>query len=111
VLVSALFYVLFAAFSFKDLIVLNIWLYSLSLLFELAAFVWLRVAEPGLARPWRVPGGTVRAFALVVPPAAFALVAMATAGWTNTAAGVGAALTGPLVFAVGRRSARSGSPR
>ncbi len=53
VVLSAVIYAAFAAFSFKELIVLNVWLYSLSLLVELAAFVWLRVREPG----WRGPGG------------------------------------------------------
>ena len=57
-MLSAALYSAFAVFSFKELIVLNVWLYSLSLLVELAAFVWLRVREPALARPWRVPGGT-----------------------------------------------------
>ena len=50
VVVSAVLYAAFAAFSFKELIVLNVWLYSLSLLVELAAFVWLRVREPGTGR-------------------------------------------------------------
>ena len=46
VLVSAAFYARFAVFSFKELIVLNMWLYSLSLLIELGAFLWLRWTEP-----------------------------------------------------------------
>ena len=46
IVLSAVLYAAFAAFSFKELIVLNVWLYSLSLLVELAAFVWLRVREP-----------------------------------------------------------------
>ena len=96
VVVSAALYTAFAAFSFKELIVLNVWLYSLSLLAELAAFVWLRVAEPDLPRPWRVPGGLVGAVAVVVFPSFFMLGAIATAGWLNTLAGVVAALTGPV---------------
>ena len=68
VVVSAAIYAAFAVFSFKELIVLNVWLYSLSLLVELAAFVWLRVARAGMARPWRVPGGMPTA--LVVAGAA-----------------------------------------
>ena len=100
VIVSAALYAAFAAFSFKELIVLNVWLYSLSLLVELAAFVWLRVREPALARPWRVPGGLAAAFAVAAVPAALSLLAMATAGWLNTLAGVIAALTGPAAYAV-----------
>jgi amino acid transporter len=111
VLVSAALYAAFAAFSFKELIVLNVWLYSLSLLVELAAFVWLRVREPALARPWRVPGGLGAAGAVAGIPAALSLLAMATAGWLNTLAGVLAALTGPAAYAWWARARRRDSRR
>jgi amino acid transporter len=105
VVVSAALYAAFAAFSFKELIVLNIWLYSLSLLVELAAFVWLRLIAAEMPRPWRVPGGFAGAAVVVTFPALFCLGAMATAGWTNTIAGVAAALTGPLAHRLlGRRT-------
>jgi len=107
ILLSAACYTVFVAFSFRDLIVLNIWLYSLTLLIELAAFVYLRVAEPDWPRPWRVPGGFVGAVLVALLPSAFMLAAIATAGWSNTIAGLGAALTGPAAWLVlGRRGAR-----
>jgi amino acid transporter len=114
VLTSAAVYTACAAFSFKELIVLNVWLYSVTLLIELAAFLTLRVREPALPRPWRVPGGWPGAVAVTAPPSLFALAAMATAGWANTGAGVLAALTGPIVWVLARRFssttvARSGS--
>ena len=102
VLVSAAVYTACAAFSFKELIVLNIWLYSLTLLVELAAFLALRWRPDALERPWRVPGGWPGAIVVAVAPSLFAVTAMATAGWTNTVAGVLAALTGPLVWLVTR---------
>ena len=98
VLVSSAVYSLFALASFKELIVLNVWLYSLTLLLELAAFVALRLREPALARPWRVGGGALGLWLTAVLPSAAALLAMATAGWKNTAAGVATALTGPAVW-------------
>ena len=105
IVVSAALYAGFAVFSFKELIVLNVWLYSLSLLVELAAFVRLRVVAPEMPRPWRVPGGLAVAVAVVACPVLFCLGAMATAGFTNTIAGVAAAVTGPLVYRVlGRRA-------
>jgi amino acid transporter len=110
VIISAGLYAAFAAFSFKELIVLNVWLYSISLLIELAAFVVLRVRAPQMARPWRVPGGFATALMVAVVPAALSLLAMATAGWLNTLAGVAAALTGPAVYAA-VRMARRGCPR
>ena len=106
VLVSSALYAAFAAFSFKDLIVLNIWLYSLALVVELAAFVYLRISAPGMPRPWRVPGGLPTACVVAGCPAVFALAAMATAGALNTAAGIIAALTGPLMWALMRRPRR-----
>jgi amino acid transporter len=108
VLASAAIYAAFAMFSFRELIVLNVWLYSLSLLVELAAFVRLRIAEPALLRPWRVPGGTPGMIVAVLVPALVALFAMANAGALNTVAGILAALTGPAVYwAMRRISSRS----
>jgi amino acid transporter len=108
VVVSAALYAGFAVFTFRDLIVFNIWLYSLALVVELAAFVRLRLAEPGLPRPWRVPGGLGGAVVVAGLPCLFALAAMATAGWVDTAAGVLAALTGLPAYRLLRRQARPG---
>jgi amino acid transporter len=110
VVVSAGLYAAFAVFSFKELIVLNVWLYSLSLLVELAAFVRLRVREPEMRRPWRVPGGLPTALLIAGVPAALSLLAMATAGWLDTLAGVTAAVTGPVVW-LAVRPARRGCRR
>jgi amino acid transporter len=103
VVVSSVIYAAFSAFSFKELIVLNVWLYSLALLVELAAFLRLRASAPAMPRPWRVPGGWTVAWLVSGVPAAFALLSMATAGWTNTIAALVAAATGPLVYALARR--------
>jgi hypothetical protein len=92
----------FAYWSFKELIVLDMWLYALTLLLELAAFVALRRREPTLSRPWRVGGGAAGMWTVVALPAGCGLLAIATAGWTNTLIGVLAALTGPLVYLAGR---------
>ena len=105
VIVSAACYAAFAVFSFKELIVLNVWLYSLALLIELGAFLKLRRSEPAMPRPWRVPGGPTGAVLVVAFPALFALGAMATAGLLNTIAGVAAALTGPVAYRLFARSA------
>jgi len=104
IVVSSAVYAAFAAFSFRELVVVNVWLYSLALIVELAAFLQLRAKAPSLPRPWRVPGGWSGAWLAVALPSAFSLLAMATAGWRNIVAGVVAALTGPVVYAlVGRR--------
>jgi amino acid transporter len=109
VIVSSACYSVFAYWSFEDLIVLDIWLYSLTLLLELAAFVALRLREPDLPRPWRVGGGVTGVWLAAALPAGCGLVAMATAGWTDTLAGVLAALTGPVAYWVGRAGGRAGA--
>ena len=104
VVLSSVCYSLCAFWSFKELIVLNIWLYSIALLLELAAFVGLRLREPQLPRPWRVGGGAAGMWVVAVLPALCCLLAMATAGWTNTLVGVLAAATGPLAYWIWRTS-------
>jgi amino acid transporter len=107
VVVSSVCYSICAAWSFAELVVVNVWLYSISLLVELAAFVALRLREPTLPRPRRVGGGAAGMWLTAALPAAVSLAAMATAGWLNTAVGVLAALTGPLMYATwGRASVR-----
>jgi amino acid transporter len=98
VVLSSVCYSVCAFWSFKELIVLNIWLYSIALLLELAAFVALRLREPALPRPWRVGGGAAGMWLVAALPAACCLLAMATAGWTNTLVGVLAAMTGPVAY-------------
>ena len=99
VIVSAVFYSVFVVFSFRELVVLNMWLYSLSLLIELAAFLRLRRHEPELPRPYVVPGGRSGALVVAALPAACALLAMATAGALNAVVAIAAALTGPIAYA------------
>jgi amino acid transporter len=105
VIVSSVCYSLCAFWSFKELIVLDVWLYSIALLLELAAFVALRLREPELLRPWRVGGGATGMLVVATLPAGCSLLAMMTAGWTDTVVGVAAALTGPLAY-LGFRSWR-----
>jgi hypothetical protein len=50
---------------------------GLSILLEFWALVALRVREPELARPFRVPGGTAGAVAIGVPPLALMIAAFA----------------------------------
>lgn len=103
IVLSSGIYSLLVFFSFKELIVLDVWLYSLALLVELAAFVALRLREPGLPRPWSVPGGLPGAIVVATLPSGCALLAMATAGVTNTVVGLAAALTGVLLYPFFRR--------
>jgi amino acid transporter len=55
--------------SFERLISIDLVLYGASLLLEFVALVALRVREPGLERPFRIPGGLPVAVAAGVGPA------------------------------------------
>jgi amino acid transporter len=63
-------------FSFVKLIVLDVLLTGLSILLEFAALASLRIREPHLQRPYRVPGGLFGAAAIGVPPLALLVLAV-----------------------------------
>ena len=63
--------------GFERLVTIDILIYGASLALEFVALVALRIREPKLARPFRVPGGMLGAIAVGVSPVllmAFALV-------------------------------------
>jgi amino acid transporter len=54
--------------GFERLVTIDIFIYGLSLALEFLALVVLRIREPELDRPFRVPGGLVGAIAIGVAP-------------------------------------------
>lgn len=54
--------------GFERLVTLDIFVYGLSLALEFLALVVLRVREPQLKRPFRVPGGLIGAIAVGIAP-------------------------------------------
>jgi amino acid transporter len=78
VVVCAIAWALALNLSFERLISIDLVLYGAALLLEFVALVVLRLREPALVRPFRIPGGTPVAIAAGVGPAlliAFALYA------------------------------------
>jgi amino acid transporter len=70
ILACAAAWALCLGLSFTKLIMLDVLLTGLSILLEFAALVALRIREPELERPYRVPGGLLCAIGIGVPPAA-----------------------------------------
>ena len=62
--------------SFERLLTVDLVLWGMSVLLEFWALVALRMKEPGLARPFRVPGGTWVAAMLGVVPAGLVVFAL-----------------------------------
>lgn len=63
-------------FSFQELIQVDMFLYALALLLEFAALIWLRIREPGMPRPYRIPFGIPGVIAMSIPPAALCVVSL-----------------------------------
>jgi len=100
--------------SFERLISIDLVLYGGALVLEFVALVVLRVKEPNLVRPFRVPGGLWGAVAMGVGPTlliGFALWAARgerVAGLPSLGFAAFVAVAGPLVYMVTRAVRRVG---
>jgi len=96
--------------GFERLIELDVMLAGLSIVLEFAALIVLRVREPGMKRPFRVPGGLAGAMLLAVPPTLLLAAAVArNVGEQGLTSGllIGLALVaaGPMVYVMMRSEA------
>ncbi len=101
--------------GFERLVELDVLLFGLSILLEFAALVVLRIREPALPRPFRVPGGLFGAVALGIGPLLLIALTLVRdrqerAGSTGALAlGLGLVAAGPVVYFAGRRLFRAKS--
>ena len=106
----AFLYACFSWFSFTELITVNSILYGLSVLFEFAALVILRIKEPGLKRPFKIPGGLPVAILIGVVPALIICVLFVNTvkeeGWMKQIATAIAIAFGIVVYLIAKH--RSG---
>jgi len=105
VLVCSAFYCVGLLFSFRRLIEIDLLFYGVALLLEFVALAVLRVREPDLPRPFRVPGRLPGAIVLGVGPAVLLVVGFAKElanGESHRAsliAGITALVVGVVVWA------------
>ena len=110
IVVCAIAWALALQLSFERLISIDLVLYGASLLLEFVALAVLRVREPALPRPFRIPGGLAAAIAAGLGPAGlivFALVAARTERVGSLPALAFAAIIaalGPLAWLLARLS-------
>ncbi len=114
VLACSVGWALALGFTFERLISIDLVLYGAALVLEFVALVVLRVKEPGLVRPFKVPGGLWGAVAVGVGPTLLIGFALWAARGERVAglpalgfAGIVAA-AGPLVYLVARTMRRAG---
>jgi amino acid transporter len=113
VVLCSLAWALALGLSFERLISIDLVLYGVALLLEFVALVVLRVKEPNLPRPFKIPGGLWGAVGMGVGPAiliAFTLWAARgerVAGLPALAFAAMVAAAGPLVYLVARTMRRA----
>lgn len=103
--------------GFERLVILDVLLTGLSILLEFWALVALRIREPELHRPYRVPGGVIGTVLLGIPPA----ILMVLAGIRNhgerigplsgLAVGIGLVLLGPVLYLASEQLSKKPRPR
>ena len=88
---------------------LDVLLTGFSILLEFAALIALRINEPDLPRPFRVPGGVAGLVLCVTPPVALILIACERnhreriASVNALVVGLGIVLGGAIVYFLGPR--------
>jgi amino acid transporter len=94
--------------------VVDVVLYAAALFLEFAALIALRVREPRLPRPYRVPGGLPGVVLLALLPLAIVIAAVVntvqTEGIEALYLSLAALATGPIAYPVCRALFRRGRP-
>lgn len=83
ILCSATGVIFLSWMSFQEILEFLNFLYGIGMLFELAAFIRLRIKKPDLHRPYRVPLQTFGATMLCLPPAILLILVMCLASATT----------------------------
>ena len=109
VLACGLGWALALGLTFERLITIDLVLYGASLMLEFAALLVLRLRQPELPRPFRVPGGFPGAVAIGLGPCALILFALLAArgeriaGIPALAFALLVAAAGPMLYGLARR--------
>ena len=112
ILACAGFWALCYPLGFERSLFLDVLLTGLSILLEFWALAALRIREPHLTRPYRVPGGLIGTIIIGVPPLALMIAAVVRnsrelAGATNQLViGIAVVAAGALLYFVSRLVAR-----
>ncbi len=100
IIACAILYGACLGFGFDRLVTLDVLLWGASLVLEFLALIFLRVREPQMQRPFRVPGGVPGTVLVGVLPTALLIVAGFHAG-EERIAGISVWLFGLLVMSAG----------
>ncbi|KAK4261541.1 hypothetical protein QN277_004526 [Acacia crassicarpa] len=77
ILFSASGVILLSWLSFQEIVAAENFLYCFGMILEFIAFILLRIKHPNMLRPYKVPGGTVGAILMCIPPTILICVVLA----------------------------------
>ncbi|OIW09606.1 hypothetical protein TanjilG_28205 [Lupinus angustifolius] len=77
ILFSASGVILLSWLSFQEIVAAENFLYCFGMILEFIAFIWLRIKQPNVHRPYKIPGGTAGAIIMCIPPTILIFVVMA----------------------------------
>ncbi|KAK4742758.1 hypothetical protein SAY87_000759 [Trapa incisa] len=97
ILFSASGVLLLSWLSFQEIVAAENFLYCFGMILEFVSFVKLRIKHPHTPRPYKIPGGTVGAIALCVPPTILIGVVLALSTLRVALVSMGAVLIGLLL--------------
>lgn len=101
--IAAALYIACMGLGFRRLVQIDVILYGGAMLLQFVALIVLRVREPSLSRPFRIPGGVLGLLGLAALPMGLLALALwfGRAGGTQGMWGLGAMQTGLSIAAVG----------
>ncbi|KAF8776719.1 hypothetical protein HU200_003451 [Digitaria exilis] len=98
ILCSAAGVVVLSFMSFQEILEFLNFLYGLGMLVVFAAFVKLRVKNPDLTRPYRIPVGTLGAAAMCVPPVVLITTVMCLASARTIVVNAAVVVAGVVLY-------------
>ncbi|XP_024371692.1 probable polyamine transporter At3g19553 isoform X1 [Physcomitrium patens] len=98
ILCSATGVIILSWMSFQEIIEFLNFLYCFGMLLEFAAFIWLRVQQPNLLRPFCIPLNTAGVSLLLLPPSIFLLSILVLASLKTIILGVFISMLGFVVY-------------
>eukprot|EP00250_Pteridium_aquilinum_P013813 c21588_g1_i1 orf=383-1924(-) len=98
ILCSAMGVIALSWMRFQEVVEFVNFLYCLGMLLEFAAFIWLRVKQPELPRPYKVPLNTACAILMCIPPSALLVLVMCLASLRTFFVSMGALIVGLLLY-------------
>jgi amino acid transporter len=99
--------------NFEHLVIIDVLITGLSVMLEFWALIALRIREPNLARPYRVPGGLLGAILIGIPPLALMVAAVirnrteAIGATSSLAVALVLIALGPIFYFISRPRAKA----